>query len=448
VDIIPLFFLLIALAAALHRNKDYPITQIYLAFVFCYLNLFPTISQILSPEPSPKFFQAQWIAIFFFEMPLLFLLSRRNTGRNVLPVRIQLTTTSSLIYSAPWLLLALLALFWIVAIGYNKFFIRLDYSAFREDPNSVPTFLLFPYRVTIEGSYFIILYLIFSLRLSPRASRHRGLYRTTLWLYLLTFSVFFFVNSRMQFLLLLLCLYFIRPGFTLPRLKAGRMALFSLAAIAVIIALTLIRELFIESNDRLDASNALGLFYILGSMISDRINSLVMLARALEGGYNPFGVQSSGLLHLYNLYFSFFADPEAYAQIRASEITSPSVEIINRVMGENYVDFPKSMVLDIQLVCGSFALPFLAGLLAAGIRFSQKAVIRQGSLTPRLLAALFLLPLLLQFEKEFLGFVTMLLKLSPLFVLLLFLHGSASASAPVKATRKLGSASQLAGTIC
>ncbi len=421
-DLFPLLLVSFGLIFVLKANRRHPLIQLYLVIVFCYLNLFPAISQKLSFTPSGSFILSQSLVAIFFEFPLFALLAVQRG--NPVPQKIGVGDFSVNALNRPSLLVLclLLAVFWIVAITYDQFFVRLGYDAFLDNPESVPRILLYPYRITVEGSYFVILYLIFSLKLASKRDPFRLKYAVVLWLYLVTFGMFFLINSRMQFLLLLFCIYFVRPDYARPRIRLTKLLAFSSGVVLLIISLTLIREYLIESNDRLDAEDFNHLIYIIVSMIADRLNSIVMLTRALEANYNPFGLEISGLVHLLHLYFSFFVDPITYSEIRASEITSPSVEVINRLLGESHVDFPKSMVLDIQLTFGSLALPFLAWILAVLIKSSQRAIHCSKSMTPQLLMALFLVPLVLQFEKEFFGFISFALKWSPLLIFLLFFH--------------------------
>lgn len=420
-DLLPFSIALLALLLTIKCVSQYALVQVYLAIVFCYLNLFPMASNGLTFFPSENFSKAQYIAIFLFEIPLFSLLAFNGWKQRNRRVR-QCPLSADLSSTAPFVLLGLLAIFWFVSIAYDQFFVRLGYEAFLENPDAVPALLLFPYRITVEGSYFVILYLIFCLQLSPLNAPYRSRYTFTLWLYLITFITFFFVNSRMQFLLLLLCLYFVRPGLKSPRIRLAKLFLFFISAIFLVISLTLIREYLIESNSRLEGSNLKDIAYIAASLIADRLNSLIMLTRALDAGYDPFSLEISGLTHLWNLYFSFFTDPATYAEIRASEITSPSVEIINRILNESHVDFPKSMMLDVQLIFGSVALPGLAWMLARIVIYCQNSIINAEKINARLLAALFITPLLLQFEKETFGFLSLALKWSPLLVLLIFIH--------------------------
>ncbi len=416
-----LLLALLALAALLRANSGRPLVQLYAAIVVSYLNLFPSFDQLLTLQPATTFLQTQLLVILFFELPLFFLLATRD-GKTTPPSFQYSMQGERLRAGVPLLLLALLALFWIIAIRYEQFFVRLGYDAFIDNPNLVPGFLLYPYRLVVESSYFIILYLIFCLHLSSKTAPLRSAYKITLALYLCTFIAFFFINSRMQFLLLLLCLYFVRPSFAAPRLRLLKITAIASIGVALVLVLTLVREFYIESNNRLDPGDSLNLLHAVSSLVAGRLNSLVMLNRAMEEGYNPFGTQFSGLEHFWNMYFSFIADQKQYEIIRASEITSPSVEIVNRLLNESHVDFPKSMILDIQLIFGALGLPVLAFFLSTGVRYAQRSINASRVVTRPLLVSLFVTPLLLQFEKESLGLISFLFKWSPLLLLLLLIH--------------------------
>lgn len=419
-DLLPLAIVLGLLMPLLHSNVSNPLVQLYLVIIVSYLNLFPAVDQFLSFQPAAGFLEAQFIAVLLFEVPLFFFLTmqKRSAKGRVIP----LEEGQRLKSNSPILLLILLSIFYFISFKYNLFFVRLGYEAFLNNPDAVPGFFLYPYRLVVEASFFIILYLSFSIRLSRPDSRNRLLYKFTLWLYLFTFLTFFFVNSRMQFLLLIASLYFIRPSFFVPKFRLQKYFLLFLLAIFLVVSLTIIRELYIEKNNRVDVSSLLDLFGSVGSLIAGRLNSLVMLSRSIEAGYNPYGFEMSGLLHVWNMYVSFFTDPVTYAQIRASEITSPSVVIVNQILNENHVDFPKSMILDIQLTFGALSLPFLAWILAIFINFIQIKINSSKYISIPLLFALYMAPMQLQFEKETVGLISFAFKWSPILLILIIMH--------------------------
>lgn len=421
INLLPLLFLLIAAAPLLYVNRNRGLVFVFIIIVVSHLNIFPAMDQLVSilPNFNSNFQFSQLIVIIFFELPLFLMLWPRvkEVKYNITPQLEQ-----KLPFWTPLLLLTLLLIFWNVAIVYDLFMARMYYGKFLEDPNAVPFILLYPYRLVVDSSFFVILYLIFALRFSHSSAKNRFMYEVALALYLGTFAAFFLINSRMQFITLLICTYFVRPLYVMPRINFSKLFLGVGTLGLLVLSLTVLRELYIEDNNRLDDGDAQVLVYGVLSMVASRLNSLVMLNRLLETDYNPFGMQLSGLVHVFNMYASFFIDQQAYVNIRASEITSPSVEIVNRLLNESHVDFPKSMVVDVQLIFGSLFLPLLAWFLSALIIFSQKIIITSNKINSRLLFGLFIIPLILQFGVETIGFISFILKWSPMLLMIIFFH--------------------------
>jgi hypothetical protein len=419
IDIFPLFFVLATAAPLLYINRGRGLIFIFIIIVVSYLNIFPAIDQSLNFLPNSKFFSSQLIVIIFFEVPLFLMLWG---GIKEVKVNTSMQLERKLTAYTPVLLIILLFIFWIVAIVYDMFMVRMYYGKFLENPNAVPFIILYPYRLVVDSSFFVILYLIFVLRLSHSSAKNRFIYKVSLVLYLSTFLAFFVVNSRSQFITLLICIYFIIPNYLISKIDLSKLIRWIGLLVLFIVSLTLLRELYIEKNNRLNDEDMLELFYGILSLVASRLNSMVMIDRLLENGYNPLGMQMGGLTHVFNFYYSFFVDQTLYREIRASEITSASVEIVNRLLNEKHVDFPKSMILDIQLIFGSLFLPFLAWFLSRLILFSHNAIISSSKVNSRLIIALYIIPLLLQFGVETFGMLSFILKWSPILIMIIFLH--------------------------
>ena len=119
---------------------------------------------------------------------------------------------------------------------------------------------------------------------------------------------------------------------------------------------------------------------------------------------------------------SYFTAPENYRAIKESFVTSPSVEIVNRMLLGNEADFPKAMILDMFLSFGVFGLLATAVLLGSLITWVQRNLNGFHGFTPAFLVSLYVLPMLLEFEKEFIGFVFAFMKWIPMLVLLYLLR--------------------------
>lgn len=422
-DILPTGFFLAAALLFLIHNDSRPVVQCYLLIVMSYLNIFPAIDFAISPSStSGIFLQFQLYMILFFEIPLLLFLNRTENGSYRFALTAWEPREIRLSILLPFIFSLILLSFWFVSFRYNLFFVRLAYEGVQAEPAVIPSLLLYSYRSAVETSFFLIIFLFYTLRASQRTVKYRAFYKALLIGYLLTFLPFFAVNSRMQFAILMLILLCTQARPTVFSFRSVKPILIGLLAIFLMVGLTVIRELYIENNGRLSTSTYLETIQGVVSMVASRLNSLVMLEAIVETDFDPFGFQWSGLAHVANFYFSFFFDQQTFAAIKASEVTSPSVEIVNRLLSVSVVDFPKSMVLDVFLTFGVFGLPFLGIFLGVVVSAVHRQIRFASRFSTFFIVSIYSLPLLFQFEKEFIGFLTSFLKWSPILILAIILR--------------------------
>ena len=84
-------------------------------------------------------------------------------------------------------------------------------------------------------------------------------------------------------------------------------------------------------------------------------------------------------------------------------MTSPTVSIVNRLLSTTEVDFPKLVILDMFLSFGVVDLLVTALVLGLSVAAIQCQVISLRNFRWSYLLAVYALPMLLGFEKEFLG---------------------------------------------
>lgn len=414
--IVPILTLVVA-GFVLAHLKPYPICQIFILFVTAYTTLFPMMEFALSPFPFTGVFgYHQLIFSFLFIFPLFYFIllqSGNNYSSTVIPSRAILN------HLAPIALIASALVFLAISIVYDLFLVRLGYSDFLVTTGSTPTVFLYHFRMSIETSFFVILFLIATIRCYPR-DKYVRYYKLALAVYILIFGVFFLVNSRMQFLLLVLLV--ISSNYKGGVINLARLAKIGLAVVILALALTLLREFVIEQNYRLDASSAATLLQETLLLIAARLNSVGMVDMAGQSGYNAFVPNLDGLWFLIKFNLSVVTNPAYYEHMKAIEITSPSVFVMNGILLRNDVDFPKSMMVEFLLIFGALCLPVLAFVLSK-IVTSIQAVLRSSYPADKtFLIALYILPLLMQFEKEFSGFLLSILKWLPMLILVIVLR--------------------------
>jgi hypothetical protein len=139
-------------------------------------------------------------------------------------------------------------------------------------------------------------------------------------------------------------------------------------------------------------------------------------------GFEVWRFDLAGIAHSFWFALSFFLDSQTYSSIKESLITSPSVLIVNQLLGFAVVDFPKSMVLDVLLSFGLFGLFGVAIFLGSLIAQVQRQISRFRGFQMKFLLSLYSLPMLLEFEKEFIGFLFSFLKWLPVFLIIYWLR--------------------------
>jgi hypothetical protein len=418
IHLVPTLFMVAVVGWFIRRHSGLPVVQLYALIVVSYLNIFPALNLLFSKgEGINSFAYYQLLIIGFFELPMLFF-SHLIAGRfhRALPdFGLSATRLSPLL---PLALGGMLVAFWFVGLYYDAFFRRLGHAGLARITAEVPALLLYLYRCTVETSIFVILFLCTILRCVRRDTRYYGRYRIVLTIYLVSFVLFFLANSRLQFVLLLLCLICTQPPVAEFFLRRRRMLKFGLFLLALVVGLTLFREVYLEKNNRLEIENLMDLLLGVGRLISARLDSIEILYRMQDAGFDSLSFDLTGVLHVVNFYLAFFTDPATYASIKESLVTSPSLAIVNRFLSVDEVDFPKSMILDMFLSFGVLGLVIAGFVLGSIIGWLQRQLKGLGGFSLPFIVSLYALPMLLQFEKEFMSLFVGFLKWIPMFALL------------------------------
>lgn len=322
----------------------------------------------------------------------------------------------------PWVLIILLASFWYVALRYDLFYRRLGHAGLQRNTAEVPALLLFVYRLAVETSFFVLMFMWTTLQYVCRGSKYYLRYKLMFYLYLGSFVLFYAANSRMHFVLLLLCAFCTQPKFVEIIQRRIRLLPLGFGLAALLIGLTLLRELVLEDNNRVDTNDYAGMLRTVLWLIAARLDSLYILHELDRVGFNGLGFDLTGFAHTISFTLSFFIDPQAYNIIKESLLTSPTVVIVNRMLGSNEVDFPKSMALDMLLSFGFLGLLVSAVLLGNMIGRIQRSISGFREYRIGFCLSLYALPMLLEFEKEFIGFFFAFVKWLPAFLLIYWLR--------------------------
>jgi hypothetical protein len=422
--ILPYFIIIfptLLVALCIRRNAQRPIIAIYAVISYAYLNLFPTIDLSYTTNPDIyRFSQIQMLIIIAFEIPFFIFVSRAMLTSKKLSVNIN---TPKILIQPEFnpliivLQITLIAVFWYVSIKYDLYFRRVGFEALERNSSSVPSILLYGYRFSVETSFFVSAFSITTFIQTKNNNPFRYLFVVSTLGYVLTFAIFFLINSRMQFLLLLICVFATTPlRISLISNARKMMGLLSVLA-AAMIGLTVLRELVFENNNRVSNSSILNSVVDSVGLIAGRLDSMWILTALSDRGFNPLSFNLSGIGIIWDLYYSFVFDPVHYQDIKNSLETSPSAVIINQLMTVSQIDFPKSMVLDVFLSFGVIGLMPLALIVGKVLNSIESQISSNKYTTFYYIAALYVAPMILEFEKETFSIIVSVMKWSPILLL-------------------------------
>lgn len=420
-DILPTFFILTVSMMRLRCHRGCLVLQLYILIATCYLNIFPTFNYILyDGEGSSEFGKYQWLVGMFFQFPLLIILHIGALFFNSQLIKTQ-GVSAKLSVLLPIGLAVMLISFWGIALGYDIFFRRIGFTELMQATSNVPSVLLYIYRSVVETSFFVIAFLLTTLRIVRVNTSHYLTYKILTCAYVVTFLIYFLVNSRMQLILIFFTIACTQPRF--EKAMLGRSWLRFVALLScVVLALTLLREVVLEDSGRIDISSLLILLRNVAEGLAERLDALKILCQIDGLGFDPFGFNLIGISHFVTLHWLFFVDATAYQVIKEDLTTSPSVVIVNQMLPIQVVDFPKAVILDMFLSFGVLGLLSMATLLSVLLIWMQRCVKAPLGITPSYILAIYMLPIILAFENEFLASFFSFLKWLPVFMLVCMLR--------------------------
>jgi hypothetical protein len=419
-DVLPAMAALALTAWFVLAHKGQLLVQVYGLITAGYLTFFPLINYLLKGAGATEFARYEWLILICFQVPLLGLMHCLLAW---FPPQLAFAASSKqdvrLSPWLPWILALVLLVFLWVAIGYDLLFRRSTHQELQLMQATVPVLLLYVYRCAVETSFFVVIFLVAMLRSTPASTVNYRSYQYILATYLLIFIPFFLVNSRMQLAIMAICVACVWPGGIAWLTKRRNLFGVGVLLLILIFGHTALRELVIEGNSRIPTDHFSSIMRATGELIVARLDTIAVFYSLGEHGFNPWAFQFSGLAHVFDLYFSYFFDQAAYVEIKKSLVTSASVEIVNRLLHTQHVDFPKSMLMDMFLSFGVLGLGVVGVLLACTVAMVQRQI---NAMKPAYLLALYIMPMLLQFEKEFIATLFAFVKWLPIFGLVYLLR--------------------------
>jgi hypothetical protein len=395
------------------KNQGNAFIQIYAIIIFAYLNLFPFIYFVLDPQNSiNSFLYAETSILLFFQLPLILTFNYQHSSINNNPKDQFFPTISYPLFSI--FLLIQIIFFTYVAYNYDLFFRRIGFDALERNSANVPTILLYAYRSSVELSFYMITLGFFVSKYLKQTQPLIFIFAR--WTHFLVFLTFYVINSRMHVILLISCLIIIVYPHVLKKMKLSGLAATTVSLLFIATSLTLFRETFLEvDNNRLSSATD------TIQLIAGRLDATSMLQDLYNHGYSLFTVNLSGLNNLVDFFISFFTDIDRYNAIKNDIATSPSVYIVRQILPGTFDDFNKTNIMDITLTFGLWGLPFFAVFIGIFVKYVQKYLNNAQYFSRLFLLFIFMLPIILEFEKEFFGAVTSIIKWLPVFALSLFM---------------------------
>lgn len=402
---------------ALRLRRD-QISVIFILIVTVYLLLGPFLNSFnMTGNKLTTYYIYHPLIIILFYMPFLgFMAVRGNIGGNFSAPKRIVRDRFVLPIIFPIFLLLLLVVFWNTVLEGGLLFRRIGHEALFQTTTNIPKLWLYLYRLTVESSFFIVMILSSVTKVFCGTTKNYGLYRFTLVCFVLSFSFYFAINSRMQFLILILVLMLNVTGLASNGGFRKIVVLF-VSMVSIIISLTLFRELFLEGNDRLNDGSFMALLSSTVLLVAARSDILEIFYYLDSVGYDPLSINLIGIKQSIYFPISFLIDREYYDYTKATLQTSSSVAAVNEIAGSDFVDFPKTYVVDALLAFGALILPLVAVIYAGIISMITKTLRRSKIFGARWLLLVFMIPILLQFEKELMTPIIAFLKWSPILVI-------------------------------
>jgi len=424
ISVVAYFLIILALVSSifvLFRLRREPLAYIFILIVMLYVLIGPYLNSFSKTSAEMNiYYLYQSVVLLLFYIPfcwfMVLALNARTKSYEVQPVYKKVTLSVLL----PCILLLLLCYFWMTVLDHNLLFRRLGHNALYEASAAVPQLQLYIYRMTVESSFFIVLILKSIMVFCDHKTKYVKFYRLVYILYIVSFIIYFGINSRMQLLILFLMFGISHIILTGSKTEKKKIRMIFWVPI-LLVAATLIRELVFEDNARLETNTMLATIGNVILMIAARVDILTIFYDLEASGYSPLSVNLTGYMQSIYFMFSFFFDPEYYDSVKQSLQTSSSVLTVIDITGSaGTIDFPKSLIVDTILTFGCLGLLFLAGVYSSAIKYviSQMSIARAFKFS--WFFAAFLIPILLQFEKELLGIFFSIAKWSPVLLLVLF----------------------------
>jgi len=360
-----------------------------------------------------KYLFIQLQIFLFFELPLLFFYKQFIWGKYNSSKRgfvIVADTFRVNIFLTVLVILNIVFLF--VAINYALFFRRIGHDALMLLSLQVPKLQFVIYRLFEETGVFLTLILHILIRFSEK-NRKKVIF--VFVLFILTLLIYQIINSRMQLLVTIfshtiLVISFKREFNVKKLLRIGLLSIVGVLTVMIFRNIIVLEDVDFNSvKSAIEDENSL----------DNRLNGIMLISDISSNINNRGFMYGEAWIPSFQVMYYYLFDDKKAKEIKENLNTTPKVNIIKFYKGNYIVDMPSSLITDLYPNFGIVGL-FFGALLIAFLLFK----VCSGLITPKgsfnFLVVLYLIPLLIQAEKEFLSMLFMIFKYSSiLFITLL-----------------------------
>jgi oligosaccharide repeat unit polymerase len=347
------------------------------------------------------------IFILFFLTPL-FIIYKAFPSVKIRQLNVNVSNSKTLIFSFLLCLSALIFLY--IAVDNGIFFRRIGHEALARASLDLSRVQLIFTRLFQETAIFITMVLHILFVYSNKRKRLSKISTLFILCYLLVILTYFLINSRMQLMILILSHFCIFASFnkisrTIPKL----IAMLFIAFWTVLI----LRGAIVTEN--VSVSSIIS-EVISENPISNRLNGLKIIIELNEEVSERGMMYGEAWRNSIMIYYYMIFDENKYNLMKINMETTPKVLIYQYYKGEHIKDSPSSIVSDVYPNFGIIGLVILGGFIGM-LLYLIKSGLNNTTNLFKFLLSLYLIPLLFQFEKEFISLIFMVFKYS--FVLFL-----------------------------
>lgn len=384
-------------AITLLKLKNKYFLSFIVLIVFAYTAVGPLISFFDLESANQKiYFIYQPIILALFYIPFLLFLLFFNK-----PYEIKSNETfyRRLPILLPIIIFCFLVVFIYVVVENNLLFRRIGHEALAQATSQLNVYQKIIYRLITESSFFVVLSFRAILLSSNSKTKNIYLYKVVFLLFASIFLLYFLLNSRMQFVLFLVFLLF--PLKLSSNQNFSKFIGYGFLILLVLLFLTLFREISLEASGRVIESSFLSQIQSAISIIGKRLNILEIFYTIHHYGYDPLSLNMSGFYQVIYFPISAFIDPQYYEITKLNLTTSSSVVVANEITGGGFVDFPKTIIIEVMLSFGALSLFALALIYSKLTASLTAAFYKSPYLSIKWYLAAYLITIFFQFEKEF-----------------------------------------------